>query len=222
MKIRVDLHVHTIHSGDSSITLREALHWCERKGLDGLAITDHDTVEGVRGRPSGESPVIIPGVEISARGGHILALGVEEEIPKGLSIAETVELIREMGGISVIAHPYAPLKSWVDNDELMDVGLDAVEVANPTQIPYDRMLRRNKVLARRLGLPETGGSDAHAPWVIGLAYTLIDVESIEVDDILKSIRDGRTEARGRGLKPLERLRLLLSQLTSLYAPSDIA
>jgi len=130
MRLRIDLHIHTIHSGDSSITLAEALKWCERRGLDGLAITDHDVVGEVRVSSPQDDLLILPGVEISARGGHILALGVEEVIPEGLSIAETVDRIREMGGISVIAHPFAPSKSWVNIDELVGVGLDAVEVAN--------------------------------------------------------------------------------------------
>ncbi|KYH38282.1 MAG: putative metal-dependent phosphoesterase, PHP family, partial [Candidatus Bathyarchaeota archaeon B23] len=112
-------------------------------------------------------------------------------------------------GVSVIAHPYSPPKSWIDGGELEGVGLDAVEVANSTQIPYGWMLGRNRRLAERLGLPETGGSDAHAPWVIGLAYTVVEAEAVDVDAVLKAIRRGRTEAWGRGLRPLERLRLLL-------------
>ncbi|KYH38986.1 MAG: metal-dependent phosphoesterase, partial [Candidatus Bathyarchaeota archaeon B23] len=58
--MRIDLHLHTVHSGDSSITLGEALRWCERRGLDGFAVTDHDTVEGVRGLPREGGCLIIP------------------------------------------------------------------------------------------------------------------------------------------------------------------
>jgi len=212
MRLRIDLHVHTIYSYDSTITLREAVKWCRLRGLNGFAITDHDTIEGLNHISDVDGCLIIPGLEVSARGGHVLALGVEESIPKGRSIAETVDLIREMGGASIIAHPYAPLKSWVDADELENVALDAVEVANSMQIPYNSMLRRNRRLAERLGLPETGGSDAHTPWIIGLAYTLIDAEEESLEAVLKAIREGRTEAEGRGLTPRERMRYLLQRL----------
>ncbi|MCW3992854.1 MAG: CehA/McbA family metallohydrolase [Candidatus Bathyarchaeota archaeon] len=207
MKLRIDLHVHTNHSTDSRVSIEDAVLRCEETGLDGFAVTDHDTLGGLSEAMAQESRVvIIPGVEISARGAHILALDISEPIPAGLSIAETVDRIHGQGAVAVIAHPYSVLRTWVDSREIEGAKFNAVEVANAYQFPYGWMLKKNAAMAERLGLPQTGGSDAHIPEAVGCAYTVVEADSREVEDILNSIRKGRTEARGRGISLYERLK----------------
>ena len=209
MRLRIDLHVHTDHSRDSSISVEEAIRRCRAAGLDGFAVADHDTLSAVPEAMAKRGDlIVIPGVEVSASGVHILALGASEPVPPGLPAAETVERIRDQGAVAVIAHPYAVFKTWVNGGEIEAAGFDAVEVANAAQFPYGWMLKRNVALAERLGLPQTGGSDAHIPELVGRAYTVVEADSRDVEAVIRAIRDGRTEARGSGITLSERLKKL--------------
>jgi predicted metal-dependent phosphoesterase TrpH len=96
----------------------------------------------------------------------------------------------------------------VNSHEVEEAKLSAVEVANAAQFPYRWMLRKNSELAERLALPKTGGSDAHIPETIGRAYTIIEADSFEVDDVIRAIEQGRTEPRGSGITLSERLKKL--------------
>jgi predicted metal-dependent phosphoesterase TrpH len=191
MILRIDTHIHTVFSGDSSIQVNQIPSIVNLKGLDGVAITDHDRfsnhhVEGI---------IVIPGVEVSAREGHILALGDVGEIRSGLSVDETVRLIHERGGIAILAHPYDVVRGGV-KPEMVSERLDGIETINSRANPF----RLSKYLAekasRRLGLPSFGGSDSHTPETIGDAYTCIDSDSRSLKDILKAMRDGRVQAVG--------------------------
>ena len=209
LRLRIDLHVHTKHSHDCATSVDEALRRCAAQGLDGIAITDHDAIGGVaEALERRGSLIVVPGVEVSARGAHILALNASELVPAGLPLAETVDRIRCQGALAVIAHPYFTLKTWVNGREVEEAGFNAVEVANAAQFPYWWMLRKNSELAERLGLPRTGGSDAHIPETVGRAYTVVEADSREVEDVIRAIERGRTEPRGSGITLHERLKKL--------------
>jgi predicted metal-dependent phosphoesterase TrpH len=209
LRLRIDLHVHSVYSQDSCVTFEDAIRRCHEEGLDGFAFTDHDAMAEFPVRKAEESGVIfIPGVEISANGAHILAFDIEEVIPPGLSIQETVERIHEQGGFAVIAHPYSIFRTWVSFMETKGAGFDAVEVANATQFPYGMMLEKNEDLAERLGLPKTGGSDAHIPRTVGRAYTILEAATRDVKGVISAIKGGQTSFGGKGISLLERLKLL--------------
>jgi len=206
LKLRIDFHVHTVCSRDSLIQIEELVPRCRATGLDGLAVTDHDTLEGaLRAMKRCKDIIIIPGMEIETSEGHVLALNVRKVVKKSPDFSETIENIHELGGIAVIAHPFSILKPIVDVDILSTSSLDAVEVANATSFPYSLMMRKSKTLAERLGLPMTGGSDAHFSTVIGRSYTVVDSDSREVSDILEAVREGRTEVVGGGITLKERI-----------------
>jgi predicted metal-dependent phosphoesterase TrpH len=191
------------------MSVDEALHRCAAHRLDGIAITDHDSLDSVaKALVNKGNLIVVPGVEISARDGHILALNASELVPAGLTIAETVDRIRGQGALAVLAHPYSVFKTWVNSHEVEEAKLSAVEVANAAQFPYRWMLRKNSELAERLALPKTGGSDAHIPETIGRAYTIIEADSFEVDDVIRAIEQGRTEPGGSGITLSERLKKL--------------
>ena len=209
MRLRVDLHLHTTRSADSSVRLEDAVRRVKEEGLDGFAVTDHDSLAEIpRGFPEDNDVIVVPGMEVSADGGHVLAFSIREPIPMGLPIPETVDRVHAQGGIAVIAHPYSVFRTWVDSTEIEGSGFDLVEVVNAHQLPFGYTLAKNRGLAQRLGLPETGGSDAHTPRTVGRAYTVLESESRDVEGVLGALRDGKTQAEGRGVSLAERLKLV--------------
>jgi predicted metal-dependent phosphoesterase TrpH len=209
MRLVLDLHVHSRYSRDCNTSIEEIVEGCGRSGLDGYAITDHDTIQGIpEALQKNKKLIVIPGLEVSAKGAHLLALGVKENIPSGLSIKETVSRIHDQDATAILAHPYGLPRSWISYNRIHDAGLDAVEVANSSQIPYSIIFYLNSRLARRLGLPGTGGSDSHIPDTLGRCYTVINTISRGLDDILKAIRIGKTEVYGERVSIKERLKKL--------------
>ena len=205
MKLKLDLHIHTEYSRDSVNSLKDVNTRCRALKLDGYAICDHDTTNGLKPTHDEELDlVIVPGLEVSARGAHILCFQPNAIIKPGLSISETVDAIHAQGGTAVLAHPYSLLKSWVNMNEVLSANLDAVEVANAAQWPFDYIMGRNEKLASKLSLPTTGGSDSHIPETIGRSYTVVDTDSRNIDDILKAIKAGRTKPVGLGTSFYER------------------
>jgi len=205
--LKIDLHVHTRFSRDSKTTLREVVLYAKMRKLDGVAITDHDTVEGAAALSREDTGlIIIPGIEVSTSRGHILGLNVTTPIPKGLDPAETVEMIHEAGGIAVAAHPLAVYKKGLGaRRSLSALRLDAVEVVNSSVFPFFLLTPLSRRLSLRLDLPQTGGSDAHIPEAIGLAYTIIYTDS-NIEDIIDGIRRGLVLPQGRSMPFKLRLR----------------
>src|SRR5207248_6123230 len=100
--ILADLHMHTSWSHDCSIEVDDLLDHAEAEGLGAIAVTDHNVFGGALEaveRSRGRNLVVIPGEEVKTAGqGEVIGLFVREEIPRGLSFAETVEAIRAQGG----------------------------------------------------------------------------------------------------------------------------
>lgn len=190
--LRLDLHVHTEGSPDAHTRIKDLPQIVRGKSLDGVAITEHDYFN-----PTGrlDEIVVLPGVEVSSAEGHIVALGVHEIVPKGLSADTTIKQIHDQGGIAVIPHPYDPVCECVKISRLQSRP-DAVETRNADALSFaisNYLARRD---ARRFGLPEVGGSDAHIPQSIGDCYTVVDSASREVDDILAAIKSGKVHPEG--------------------------
>jgi len=216
MKLKIDLHVHTAGSIDAFIQQEELPIILKERGLDGAAITNHDALPGVEA-PSSEA-VIIPGIEVSALEGHVIALGVSGSIARGRSADETIFLIHKAGGVAVIPHPFDPVSPCIRLSKLRSRP-DAIEVMNADALFF----RLNTILAtraaKRLKLPMVAGSDSHIPETIGDAYTLIDSNSTRVEDILNAIRVGRVEPIGGPTSPTNKLLKLARTLRRLYSSS---
>ncbi len=196
--LRIDLHVHTRASKDSFIGLEDAIEAAKNAGLDGLAITDHDTIEKALIAANMKTDLtVIPGIEVSAKEGHILGIGVTEGIPRGLTAEETVERIRELGGVSIVPHPFDFFRNGVGERVVREINPDAIETINSNSLFFHYSKKLSEELAEEIQKPQTGGSDAHMPSSIGRAYTVIEVPSRDVESILKSIKMGRTKPLGK-------------------------
>lgn len=195
-----DLHVHTLHSPDGRGTLKELAHEALGKGLQGFATTDHNTLRmapEIR-RFKSKDLLIIPGMEVSTRAGHCLALGVQSEVPRNLDLAETLEAIQEAGGVGVPSHPFR-LIHGVGRAELDRARrlLRGVEVFNARDGP-SRSNDYARDYAEGIGLGGTGGSDAHQVFELGNAYTLFPELPATVDDVLRMLRRKVTWGGGQG------------------------
>ncbi|MDG6221859.1 MAG: CehA/McbA family metallohydrolase [Candidatus Bathyarchaeota archaeon] len=194
MGLKIDFHVHTCYSKDSSITLEQVVSFAKKRGLDGVAITDHNSVEGALKLKTKEI-IVIPGIEVSTLQGHLLGINLTTPIPAKLSMEETIQQIHEAGGIAVAAHPTAFYKSPATRKV---TSYDAVEVMNAASIPFSVLTHYSRKFAEQLNLPQTGGSDSHYAPEIGSAYTVVDADP-NIDEIAKAVIRGATSPRGKGI-----------------------
>jgi hypothetical protein len=195
MQINADLHVHSNCSKDSLITPKDLVYYAKKRGLNAVAVTDHDQIEGSLKIARESDFLVIPGMEVSSADGHIVALNLQELVARGLSAQETVERIHRAGGIAIAVHPYAWLKGSLAS-HVEDAKFDAVETLNASAFPFNRCKRKAEETARKLHLPCVGGTDAHYGPTIGCGYTVIDCEAT-VDAIVKAIVNGNCQPFGQ-------------------------
>lgn len=203
--ISVDPHVHSDGSYDGHEPVELVLEHAADIGLDGVVITDHDEI-GESLRAAELAPryglIGIPGVEVSTAHGHLLALGVEECPDSGRPFDETVEEVRELGGVAAVPHPFQRSRHGVRKRHIEDC--DAVEVYNSMLFTGYRN-RRAKVFAERHEYPKLGASDAHYLPNVGRAYTEITIETdrgvapadVTRETVVEALADGATRIQGK-------------------------
>jgi predicted metal-dependent phosphoesterase TrpH len=206
LKLKIDLHVHSYYSADSLITPQELVFYAKKRGLDGVAVTDHDRFDGALKIADQTELLIVPGMEIMSLDGHIVALNVRESIPSGLSPDDAVDKIHAAGGIAIACHPTGLFKGGLGKHTSSK--LDAVEVINSSAIPFAYSVRQNEQIASRLGKPRVAGSDAHYGPEIGLAYAAIEAE-LNVDAVITAISKGLCQPFGRSIPLRMRLRKMI-------------
>jgi predicted metal-dependent phosphoesterase TrpH len=201
--LKIDLHVHTTYSSDALITPKDLIFYAKRCGLDGVAVTDHDRIDGALKIAKETDFLVVPGIEISSLNGHIIGLDVDELVPPKLDVDETLDRIHEAGGIAVACHPVTFFKESLKGH--ISARFDAVEVINASAFPFNYSVRRSGEIASRLGIARVGGSDAHYGPEIGYAYTLVNAES-DVDGVVSAIRKGLCSPYGRAIPLTMRLK----------------
>ena len=195
--LNCDLHVHTNFSKDGESSVEEILERAEEIGLDVIAITDHDTVEGAKKALLFMTRVlVIPGIEVSTKQGHLIVLGVTEVIPAGLDVIDTVEIARKMGALLILPHPYHVWRHGVARQKKIGMmAVDAVETFNSRYI-VGSANRTAARIAKRMGKPCVAGSDAHHARFVGFGRTFIDADR-DISSILTAIRAGKVTCGGR-------------------------
>ncbi len=194
--MRLDLHNHTRYSPDSRVRPADTVAAARRAGLDGLAITDHNAIGGVKEAEDAAGPgfLVIPGIEISTAAGHVLAYGLREVVPRDLTVAETLERVTALGGVAVAAHPYR-FWSGIGEDALAQAPFPAYETANARTLRRGNVRARARAQTARVG--QTGGSDSHFLDEVARAATIVDAGVGSVDDALQWIAQGKTRSEGR-------------------------
>jgi predicted metal-dependent phosphoesterase TrpH len=197
--LRLDLHNHTSYSSDGVLAPCDLLRAARARGLDCIAITDHNTVQGAlvalelsEADPS--LPRVIPGIELGTEAGEVIGLYVTEQIPKGLPLREAVQRIRDLGGLVYLPHPFDVFRRGaVSRRErgLAAVLSDLVEAVNGRALgPWAGA--KSARLADEHGKARAGGSDAHREAEVGRAWVTVD-ELPTRDTLVRLVATGEAQ-----------------------------
>jgi hypothetical protein len=208
--IVVDLHMHTEWSHDCSTSVPDLLDHAESIGLDAIAVTDHNVFGGAREaveRARGRDLLVVPGEEVKTDGqGEVIGLFLREEIPRGMSFAETVAAIREQGGVVYLPHPFDRLHAIPDPATLHRHvhEIDVLEVFNARLLRdsfNDEALR----FARKYRLLQGAGSDAHV--LQGVGTGAVRMRRFDgPEEFLLSLRTAEILRRPKSLAYLQSLK----------------
>lgn len=193
----IDPHIHSKYSKDATQSPADIIKRAREVGLDAIAIADHDTFKGsqkaLKLAKNFTDFVLIPAMELTTTKGHIVALGIHEQIRSGLSPKETVEIIRDQGGIAIAPHPFVKYREGLC-EQVKKLDIDAIETLNSRYIlGYSNWRAKN--LALKMNIPEIGSSDAHFLGAIGSCVTELEAE-FDVDCIIQQIISGKTNVFG--------------------------
>jgi predicted metal-dependent phosphoesterase TrpH len=189
--IRVDLHNHTHYSPDSILTPKGFVREVRRRGLDVVAVTDHNTTRGaLTVRELADFPVIV-GEEVRTADGEILGLFLSEDIPKGLPSGDAIARIKDQGGLVGVPHPFDSLRSGLREDAIIAniQRIDFIEGLNARMVFSAHNAKARKFAAGR-DLPVSAGSDAHSSWEVGRVWA--EMPPFEgAGDFIAALRQGR-------------------------------
>jgi predicted metal-dependent phosphoesterase TrpH len=191
MRFKIDLHVHSKYSGDTDSEPEESVMRAAELGLDGIAFTEHysyeasEPVEALKEKYA-DAITIFRGVEFSAAEGHCLIFGVNTDriLDPHTPIRDVIKVISKAGGIVIPSHPFRRGNSL--GDVIMDLhGLCALEGCNGANL--QAFNKRAVETAQILGIPYTGGSDAHEPREVGSCFTEF-MERVDHDNFIDQLK----------------------------------
>ena len=195
--MKIDLHVHTAHSYDASGSPEEVLAGARKAGLDGIAVTEHNSYEKTEvfvTLGAQYNLAVFAGAEVATRSGHYLVFS--EEISRWSRYSSTIndaqQLIDEVnrcGGAVVAAHPYRFGLGFGGLAVKRLQGLAAIEVCNGGNRNGEN--QKAGELAETMNLPATGGSDAHRVAEIGRCFTVFTVPVRTIPEMVKALKSGQ-------------------------------
>lgn len=192
MMLRGDFHMHTHFSYDCLTTPEALVKRCLRVGLNCIAVTDHNSVEGGRAAQKIAPFTVIVGAEVKSTAGEITGLFLHEDVPAGLDPVETARRIKEQGALVSVPHPFTGMgRSALDRATATDLlpYIDIVEGFNARTMRPDENADARRFAAEH-GLPVTAVSDAHTARELGRTYT----EFPEFDGTPEGFRQALAEA----------------------------
>ncbi len=190
--LRVDLHIHTCFSNDCATKPEKLVARCLRMGLNCIAITDHNTIQGALAVKELAPFTVIVGEEVMTDAGEVTGLFLSEEIPSGLTALETTRRIKDQGGLVSIPHPFDRFRSSAIRPEaLQDVLplIDIIEVFNARNT-FDHANQQARDLAQARNLAASAVSDAHTLMELGRTYVAMPEFDGTPQDFLTSLRQG--------------------------------
>ena len=211
--IEVDLHMHTDHSKDCATPVDVLLRTARDRGLGAIAITDHNEVSGALearriAEETGEIKVIVAEEVKTAEQGEVIGLFLEEKIPKGMTMAETIAAIREQGGLVYVPHPFDRFHSVPDYEHLIDIveEIDILEVFNP-RVAVTSFNEEAERFARKYRIVPGAGSDSHVAQGLGSVRQRIrDFEGPA--EFLEAMRDADITRKHKNLVYVQTLKFL--------------
>lgn len=212
-QLRLDLHVHSQASFDGRMTVEEIVAAARAKGMDGVAICDHDVV--YTGPTEVDGMLIIPGVEFSTERGHLLGLFVDRPMVY-TTWKETVAAIHQAGGLAVLAHPF---ERGERDLEALRPDLDGLEAWNSrANRKYPKANDKAFLQALLWGLPYTAGSDAHVRQEVGNGYTTLCVKEATLPAIRAALAAGEGRWHGKESSALHVAQSQYTKLRKTHAP----
>ncbi len=208
--LKVDLHMHTHFSVDSLTRIQVLLDRARALGLDRIAITDHNCILGAQIAHEMDPDFVIVGEEVRTEVGEVIAYFVQEEVPRGLPLEETLARLEDQGAVISIPHPVDRLRdSALGPEHTLSIieRVDAIEVLNSRCI-WAEDNRRAARLADAHRKLVTAGSDAHIPRELGLCGMYMPA----FDNTPESFRQALAQAR-----PYGRIGPYWTHLASKYA-----
>ena len=194
--MKVDFHCHTTYSGDSLLEPSQIISKAKKKGLNKIAITDHNTIRGAMAFKEIAPGMVIIGEEIAVRKngeyvGEFLAYFLEKEVPGNLEVEETLVLLREQNAFISVAHPFDANRSKWTNSSLTTYieFIDAIEVFNSRTLSI-KPNRDAMRFANENGIDGLNGSDAHSWFELGQSYVIIPKFSTS-DELRKVIKEAQ-------------------------------
>ncbi|MDO5845588.1 MAG: PHP domain-containing protein [Methanocorpusculum sp.] len=194
--ILCDLHIHSDASADGHCPVEKIIQTAKERGFDAVAITDHDTTRGASAAAALKHPgiLIIPGIEVSTKDGHIVVLGTTKEFAPGKDACETIAEAKADGCLTIVPHPYHRWRHAVGlHNKAALKEADAIEAYN-SRYYVGTANQKAARTARAYGKPITAGSDAHDCRFVGYGMNKIEVEELTAAAVLDAVRAGRIAA----------------------------
>jgi len=208
--VHVDLHMHTDHSPDCATPVATLLDTAKKVGLGAIAITDHNEISGAleaRERANGIKVIVAEEVK-TADQGEVIGLFIEEKIPRGMTLQETIAEIRRQGGLVYVPHPFDRMHAVPDYEHLLDVveDIDAIEVFNP-RVAFSAFNEEAARFAAKYRIVAGAGSDSHVAQ--GLGSVKIKMRDFDgPEEFLESLRDADIVRKKQSLLYVQALKFI--------------
>jgi hypothetical protein len=216
-RIDVDLHMHTDHSHDCATPVEVLLATAREQGLGAIAVTDHNVVSGAheaREKAAEFGIKVIVAEEVkTADQGEVIGLFIEEQIPRGMTLAETIAEIRRQGGLVYVPHPFDRMHSVPDYEHLLEIveDIDAIEVYNP-RVAIGSFNEEAERFAAKYRILAGAGSDSHVAQGLGsVRVRMPDFDG--PDEFLEALREAEITTKPSSLLYVQALKFLETKAT---------